>query len=96
MTSADAELWDRFADDVLPWIGLPQLPTQLRQTCPELPAERIQYWVGTFNSANVDLDDAAETYGVEWTQEEVDGLWYDRMKSVALNCIDEATRIHGG
>ena len=90
MTSASAQLWDQFAYDVMPWIGLPQFPDRLRSVCPDLPSERIDFWVKRFNTANMHSGQAVDPEDVGWTNEEADGIWYDRMKAIALDCIQEA------
>lgn len=95
MTSTNAQLWDLFADEVLPWIGLPQLSGQLRSVCPDLPPERIDYWVARINSSNRAVEETAGADEAEWTHEEVDGIWYDHMKAIALDCIQEAADLGG-
>ena len=87
-----SQLWDRFAEEVVPWIGLPQLQGQLQSVCPELPPERNEFGVSRFNSANIDAAESAGNDAAGWTSEEADGLWFDRMKAVALDCIEESVR----
>lgn len=82
--------WDEFVDLVLPWVGTARLEDQLAMVVPTLsPAERA-LWAQRFNRADsAHQDRFADAAG--WTEEEADGVWYDAMKAIALDCID-ATR----
>ena len=42
-----------------------------------------------FNNENLDLDSRFARDPDGWTDEEMDGLWYDRMKSITLECLTE-------
>ena len=81
--------WDVFADSVLPIIGLPPLRNELARICPSLAPDRIDHWVAEFNNESLDLDSRVAEGDDGWTDEEIDGLWYDRMKSIALECLSE-------
>lgn len=89
-THVDHPTWDDFADFVLPWVGLEQLGQQIQAACPMLGSERSEYWVGRFNEASVAAAAQQPEDGAPWSPEERDGIWYDRMKATALDCIDEA------
>jgi len=93
MTSPALPTWDQFADEVLPHVGLPALRVQLQRVCSELPPDRIEYWSTQFNDMDDDLELRFAHEQDSWTEEEIDGVWYDRMKSIALQCL---TEVHGG
>lgn len=85
--------WSQFADEILPFVGLPPLLDRLASTCPTLPPQRIKHWHDVFNDANVELEDLCAELPEDWTSEDLDGLWYDRMKLISLACITEVERI---
>lgn len=89
MASKRADLWDRFADEVLPYLGLPELADRLECLCPGFTPSEIDSWVAQFNRANLSPVVATEEPGSDWTDAEADGIWYDRMKALAFACIDE-------
>lgn len=88
MATTVGQRWDLFADEVLPWIGLRELPHQIESACPELTPERVTFWVGQFNTAWPHGYETSD--GGTETSDEADGRWYDRMKAIALDCIEEA------
>lgn len=71
----------------------PRLLRRLRSVCPGLPRERIDFGVTRFTSTNIEVGATSDAGDVEWTDEEADGAWYDRMRRVALDCIEEASRV---
>ncbi|KGN36348.1 hypothetical protein [Knoellia subterranea] len=95
MASQRADLWDRFVDEALPYVGLPELPDRLRIICPNLTSREVDSWVARFNTANSHPSAAAgSSSSLCLTDDEADGIWYDRMKSVAFDFIEEV-ETHG-
>jgi hypothetical protein len=79
----------QFADEVLPHVGLSALPGQIGLACSDLSTNRIEYWAAELNAMNDELQSRFADEPGGWTEEEMDGVWYDRMKSIALECLDE-------
>lgn len=86
--------WDRFADEILPVVGLPSLRSQLSTLCPILSADRVDYWVAEFNDVDEDLESQSAEGPGDLTEEERDGIWYDQMKAIALECLNEIDEKH--
>lgn len=86
--------WDLFADEVLPHVALPTLHARLQLVGFGLPPDRIEHWVRQFNGVNDDLELRFADEPGDWTDEEMDGFWYDRMKATSLECLDEIRGAH--
>lgn len=86
--------WDRFADEILPVVGLPSLRSQLSALCPTLSADRVDYGVAQFNDVDEAIDSRFALGSGDLTEEEMDGIWYDRMKAIAVECLNEIDERH--
>ena len=82
--------WDGFADHVLPYVGSSSLGEQIQRVAPGLTPKMRAAWVSRFNEANTEHSARFADELDDWTDEEIDGLWYDEMKAIALACISEA------
>lgn len=87
--------WDFFADEVLPVIGFASLHYVLQLNCPMLAPDRVDHWASRFKVANDELESGFGDEPDGLTEEERDGLWYDQMKSIALECLSEIEQILG-
>lgn len=84
-----APTWDAFVDDVLPWVGSPSLAGQLAAIAPTLNARELAVWVKRFNDSDAAHRDGIGAADHGWEQDEADGIWYDHMKAIALQCLME-------
>lgn len=86
--------WDDFADYVLPSVGSPLLARQLERVAPSLTPEERAVWSDRFNDAEAAHLERLAVEADGWSAEEMDGVWYYEMKTLALDCIAAANAAH--